>query len=80
MESIPTSVATDNPDSNDSNYKYIDNVCFYTDPNTKKEYTWNKEKKSWVEKGLENYEYDEIHKTYKYIDKQTSITIIYYNI
>lgn len=73
MESITTSPTPNIPDnSNDSHYKYIDNVCIYTDPNTQKEYSWNKEKNKWIEKGFENYEYDEIHKTYKFIDKQTS--------
>jgi len=73
MESIPKSVAPDNPNTNDSNYKYIGDVCIYTDTTTKKEYTWNKEKNTWIEKGFENYEYDEIRKTYKYVDKETSI-------
>jgi hypothetical protein len=73
MESISTSVAPNISNSDDGNYKYIDDVCVYTDPNTKKEYTWNKEKKKWIEKGFENYEYDEIRKTYKYVDKQTSM-------
>lgn len=74
MEPISTPVSPDiqTPNASDSNYKYIDDVCIYTDPNTKKEYSWNKEKNKWVEKGFENYEYDEIHKTYKYVDKQTS--------
>jgi len=73
MESIPTSDAPANiSNSDDSNYKYIDDVCIYTDPNTKKEFVWNKEKSTWIEKGFENYEYDEIYKTYKYVDKQTS--------
>lgn len=71
MESISSPVTPDVLNS-DSNYKYIDDVCVYTDPKTKKEYTWNKEKNTWVEKGFENYEFDDIHKTYKYIDKQTS--------
>ena len=77
MESISTSVPPDIPNSDDSNYKYIDGVCFYTDPSTKKEYTWNKEKGTWAEKGFENYEYDEICKTYKYTDKQTSIYVLF---
>lgn len=77
MDSSSTSVPPDIPNSDDSNYKYIDGVCFYTDPNTKKEYTWNKEKKTWAEKGFENYEYDEILKTYKYTDKQTSNYVLY---
>jgi len=76
MESISTTVPPDIPNSDDSNYKYIDGVCFYTDPSTKKEYTWNKEKGTWAEKGFENYEYDEICKTYKYIDKQKSIYVL----
>lgn len=77
MDSSSTSIPPDIPNYDDSNYKYIDGVCFYTDPNTKKEYTWNKEKKTWTEKGFENYEYDEILKTYKYIDKQTSNYVLY---
>lgn len=75
MEPVSASVpapAADVSNSNDNNYKYIDDVCIYTDPNTKKEYTWNKEKNSWIEKGFENYEYDEIKKTYKYTEKETS--------
>lgn len=75
MDSISSSVTSDISNSNDSNYKYIDDVCIYTDPNTQKEYIWNKEKNTWIEKGFENYEYDENQKTYKYIDKQTSIYI-----
>lgn len=73
MDSSPPLAAPANVSNlDDSNYKYIDDVCIYTDPNTKKEYTWNKEKSTWIEKGFENYEYDEIYKTYKYVDKQTS--------
>lgn len=72
-ESTSTPTAPDTQCSNDSNYKYVDDVCIYTDPNTKKEYTWNKEKKTWTEKGFENYQYDELRKTYKYVDKETSI-------
>ncbi|XP_022170873.1 HIV Tat-specific factor 1 [Myzus persicae] len=77
MESISTSVPPDIPNSDDSNYKYIDGVCFYTDPSTKKEYTWNKEKSTWAEKGFENYEYDEICKTYKYTDQQTNVSYLW---
>lgn len=73
MESVSTSVPpAETPKPNDNDYKYVDGVCIYTDPNTKKEYSWNKETNKWVEKGFENYEYDEIHKTYKYADKQKS--------
>jgi len=74
MESIPISVAPENQNFSDS-YKYIGDVCIYTDPTTKKEYIWNKEKNTWIEKGFENYEYDEIRKTYTYVDKQTSMYI-----
>lgn len=73
MESIPTTDTSNIPNANDDNYTYVDDVCIYTDPDSKKEYTWNKEKNKWIEKGFENYEYDEIHKTYKYVDKNTSI-------
>jgi len=76
MESISSPVTPDVLNS-DSNYKYIDDVCVYTDPKTKKEYTWNKEKNTWVEKGFENYEFDDIHKTYKYIDKQTNVSYMW---
>lgn len=73
MESTPTPVtSSDISKPDDNNYKYIDNICVYTDPNTNKEYTWNKEKNTWIEKGFENYEFDEILKTYKYIDKHSS--------
>lgn len=78
MESVPTSdVSADISKPDDNNYKYIDDVCVYTDPNTKKEYTWNKEKNTWIEKGFENYEYDEILKTYKYVDKHTNTSYIW---
>lgn len=72
MESISTPDVSNIPNTNDDNYKYVDDVCIYTDPNSKKEYSWNKEKNKWIEKGFENYEYDELHKTYKYVDKKTS--------
>lgn len=78
MESNSPSVTPDVSKLNDNNYKYIDDVCIYTDPKTKKEYTWNKEKNIWIEKGFENYEYDEKKKTYKYFDKQTSTLTIHF--
>lgn len=75
MESISTPTAPDDQKSSDNNYKYVDDICIYTDPNTKKEYTWDKEKSTWIEKGFENYQYDELHKTYKYVNKETSMCI-----
>lgn len=72
METTLTPSTSDISKPDVNNDKHIDNISVYTDPNTKKEYTWNKEQNKWIEKGFENYEFDEILKTYKYVDKQTS--------
>ncbi|XP_050431749.1 HIV Tat-specific factor 1 [Adelges cooleyi] len=78
METTSTSEEPKSIERTDSsNYKYVDNVCIYTEPNSKKEYTWDKEKNTWIENGFENYEFDDIHKTYTYTDKQTNTTYLW---
>ncbi|XP_039293512.1 HIV Tat-specific factor 1 homolog [Nilaparvata lugens] len=85
-ETTPSEQKADDPDpSKDSskpeldekNLQYVGDVCYYTDPNTKQQYTWDKDKNEWVaysapnQPNPEDYEYD--GSTYSYVDKTTKV-------
>ncbi|RZF46517.1 hypothetical protein LSTR_LSTR009299 [Laodelphax striatellus] len=80
VEDSDTSKDSTRPGIDDKNLQYVGDICYYTDPNTKQQYTWDKDKNEWVpytttgtsgQPNPEDYEYD--GSTYTYVDQNTKV-------
>uniref|UniRef100_A0A1B6CZN8 RRM domain-containing protein n=2 Tax=Clastoptera arizonana TaxID=38151 RepID=A0A1B6CZN8_9HEMI len=62
-----------------SNIHYEGDICVYTDPTSKCQYTWDSKNEKWSQRNetfdSKNYKYDGT--TYSYVDEQTNKTLIW---